>query len=80
MELNFETVVWGLAVLMFVPALVATGGFLVAFLLAFAILSTYYGGRYGLRIYEQQNVGRKADRFDLNSMVAGDDDDSWGRE
>lgn len=80
MELSFETVVWILAGIMFLPALAAAGGFFVAGAAAFIVLSVYYGGRYGLRVYEQQNVGKRAGRFDLNSTLQGTDDEDWGRE
>lgn len=80
MELSFEKVVWILAGIMFLPALAAAGGFIVAAVAAFLILSGYYATRYGLRVYEQQNVGKRAGRFDLNSTLQGSDDEDWGRE
>lgn len=80
MNLGFETVVWIIAALAFLPALAVMGGFAVAGVIAFAVLSAFYGGRYGLRIYEQQNMGKKAGRLDLNGAIGGKDGDDWGRD
>lgn len=81
MTSNFERAAWALALLAFVPALTVMSGFVVAAALAGGILSLFYGGRYGFRLYEQQNVGKKAGRFDLNSTLNGKQDGKdWGRE
>lgn len=81
MTSKFETVAWIIAVVAFIPAFIVMGGFVVAGAMAVAVLGGYYGGRYGLRLYEQQNVGKKAGRFDLNSTLNGKDDDrDWGRD
>lgn len=80
MATNFERLAWGAALLAFLPALTVMGGFVVAAAVAFGILSLFYGGRYGFRLYEQQNVGKKSGRFDLNSTLSGSDDTDWGRK
>jgi len=81
MTSNFERVAWGLAVLAFIPALTVMSGFLVAAAIAGAILFLFYGGRYGFRLYEQQNVGKKAGRLDVNSTLrGGKDGKDWGRK
>lgn len=79
MEINAETVVWGLAALAFLPALTVMSGFLMAAALALGLLTLFYGGRYGLRLYEQQNVGKKAGRLDTNRML-NSDSSNWGRK
>ncbi len=81
MTSNFERVAWALAVLAFLPALAVMSGFLVAAAIAIGILGLFYGSRYGLRLYEQQNVGKKSGRFDLNSTLNGKrDGKDWGRD
>jgi hypothetical protein len=80
MASNFERAAWALALLAFAPALVVMSGFAVAFVIAAGILSLFYGGRYATRIYEQQNVGAKTSRFDLNSTLNSTDDRDWGRK
>lgn len=80
MATNFERIAWGAAFLAFLPALAVMGGFVVAAAVAAGILSLFYGGRYTFRIYEQQNVGKKSGRFDLNSTLNGKDRDDWGRK
>lgn len=76
---NLERAAWGLAILAFVPALMAMSGFIVAGAIAVGIIGLFYGGRRGLRIYEQQNVGKKAGRLDMNSTLTSDDR-NWGRK
>ncbi len=71
MTSNFERVAWGLALLAFLPALTVMSGFLVAAAIAAGILTLFYGGRYTFRIYEQQNVGKKAGNWDMNSKLNG---------
>lgn len=80
MTTNFERVAWGLAILAFVPALSVMSGFIVAGAIAVGILTLFYGGRYGFRLYEQQNVGKKAGRWDVNSRLNGGDSENWGRK
>lgn len=80
MTTNFERAAWALAILAFLPALSVMGGFVVAAAIAFAILGTFYGGRYATRIYEQQNVGKRAGRFDMNSQLNSADDSKWRRD
>lgn len=80
MASNFERAAWALALLAFLPALTVMSGFVVAAAIAAGILSLFYGGRYASRIYEQQNVGAKTGRFDLNSTLNSSDDRDWGRE
>lgn len=81
MTTNFERIAWALAILAFAPALMVMSGFLVAFAIAAGILTLFYGTRYGFRVYEQQNVGAKSGRFDLNSTLnGGKDDKDWGRK
>lgn len=81
MTSNFERVAWGIALLAFLPALSVMSGFVVAAAIAAGILTLFYGTRYGFRLYEQQNVGRKAGRFDVNSALnGGKDDKDWGRK
>ncbi len=56
-------------------------GFLVAAAIAAGILTLFYGAGYTFRIYEQQNVGKKAGRFDMNSKLnGGKDGKDWGRK
>lgn len=67
---TFDKIAWGLAVLVTIPALIAMSGFIVAGALALGILGLLYGGRYGLRVYEQQNVGkRSAGSPDVNKIL-----------
>lgn len=80
MTTNFERVAWGLAFLAFVPALSVMSGFIVAGAIAFGILTLFYGSRYGFRLYESQNVGKKAGRWDVNSRLNGGDSENWGRK
>ncbi len=81
MTSNFERVAWGLALLAFLPALSVMSGFIVAAAIAAGILTLFYGGRAGFRIYEQQNVGKKAGRLDVNSTLnGGKDGRDWGRK
>lgn len=81
MASNFERIAWLLAALAFLPALTVMSGFIVAALLAGSILTLFYGGRYGLTIWEQQNVGKKAGRFDVKSTLnGGKDGRDWGRK
>jgi len=81
MTSNFERVAWGLALLAFLPALTVMSGFLVAAAIAAGILTLFYGGRYTFRIYEQQNVGKKAGNWDMNSKLnGGKDGKDWGRK
>jgi len=81
MTSNFERVAWALAFLAFIPALTVMSGFLVAAAIAGAILFLFYGSRYGFRLYEQQNVGKKAGRLDVNSTLrGGEDGNDWGRK
>lgn len=81
MTSNFEKVAWALAFLAFLPALTVMSGFVVAAALALGILTVFYGGRYTFRIYEQQNVGKKSGRFDVNSTLrGGKDGKDWRRD
>jgi hypothetical protein len=81
MTSNFERIAWALAALAFLPALTVMSGFLVAAAIAVGILTLFYGTRYGFRVYEQQNLGKKAGRFDVNSTLnGGDDGKDWGRK
>lgn len=79
MDMNLEKAAWILAVLVFLPALLAMGGFVVAAVLAVAVLGTFYGGRYGLRVYEQRQIGKEAGVTDLNRTLSGSDDKRWRR-
>lgn len=80
MTSKLETAAWIIAIVAFIPAFIVMGGFIVAGAIAVVAVGGYYGGRYSLRLYEQQNVGKKAGRFDLNSTLNGKDDDrDWGR-
>lgn len=75
-----EHLAWGIALIVLAPALIAGAGFILAIAAAGAILLAFYGGRYGMRIYEQRNVGAKS-RQDLNQLVSGTDDDNrWRRK
>jgi hypothetical protein len=81
MTSNFERIAWGIALLAFAPALWVMSGFAVAAAIAFGVLGLFYGGRYGVRIYEQQNVGKKAGRLDINSRLnGGKGGKNWGRK
>jgi len=70
-----ERIVWGIAAIVFAPALLAGGGFIVALGAVAIVLTGYYGGRYGARVYEQRNIGAKGGR-DLNQIIGGDGNDS----
>lgn len=78
MTSNFERIAWALAILAFIPALSVMSGFLVAFAIAAGILTLFYGSRYGFRLYEQQNVGKKAGFRNLNNTI--DQGRDWGRK
>ena len=69
-----ERIVWGIAAIVLLPALLAGGGFIIAIGAAVFVIGGYYGGRYGARVYEQRNIGAKGQR-DLNQIIGGDGDD-----
>lgn len=76
-----------LAALLFLPAIVAGGGFIIAVILAVAVLGTILGGRWGVRlgtdIWKNREFGAKAGQqgADVREMVGrGPDEDDWGRK
>ncbi len=73
-----ERITWALSAAVFLPALIVGGGFFIAIGGAMLILLGHYGGRYGLRIYEQRNLGAKGSR-DFNQIISGGSDDDRRR-
>lgn len=81
--MSFDRIVFGLALLLLLPALLAGGGFILAVALAVSVVVTAYGGRYGARILEKQYIGAKAGsrNADVRDRIMGDSDgDGWGRD
>lgn len=73
----------GIAALFFLPALIAGGGFIVAAGLAIGTLVALLGGREGLEIIKNRELGAKAGqrRAEARDMVTGNpNDDEWGRK
>ena len=76
----FTKIAFGIAALLFLPALVAGGGFIIAILLAILVLVTLFGGRFGLEIIKNREFGAKAGRNGMSDVVQRrPDDDEWGR-
>ncbi|MFC4553547.1 MULTISPECIES: hypothetical protein [Halorussus] len=80
---TFDKIVFGLAAVAFLPAVLAGGGFIIAFVLAVSVVVGAYGGREGLDLLKKQHIGSKAGarRRDVQDAISGDStDDTWGRE
>lgn len=61
--------------LVLAPALVAGGGFLLALILAFAVVLVLLGGPKLWQLYEKQNVGAKGRNTDIRDLIGTDDVD-----
>lgn len=69
----FETIAWILAIILLVPVLINPAGWLVAVVLAGAVLLIYYGGRYLLDLEKQRRMGERGMISDVRYADRGDD-------
>lgn len=61
--------------LVLAPALVAGGGFLLALLLAMAVVLAMVGGPKLWELYEKQNLGAKGRNTDIRDLIGTDEVD-----
>jgi hypothetical protein len=74
---TFSKIAFGLAAIIFVPALLAGGGFIIAIFGAIVLFGVLFGGKFGLEIVKNREFGAKSGG-NVSDMVQ-DPDEEWGR-
>jgi len=75
----FSKITFGLALLIFLPAIVAGGGFIIAIVGTVVLLVALFGGKFGLEIIKNREFGAKAGGG-VSEVVRQPDDEDWERQ
>lgn len=70
-----DYVIWAVAIVLLLPALVSPAGVLVAILLVAAWLAVSYGGRFYMKLKLNEHIGAKSRGTDVRDLVSGNQQD-----